>query len=441
MVIWRTRDDDGAGDPEAQNSLSDGEFGDEGAKDLAVRSADSLTFTVSLPAPIHEAPEEEMAVAIHDVALTPDYLTREGPATTTISVSPDTVLTVPGVVDDSPRIPALPESDDVYGRPTRFRGDLSALPDTSSLLTPEQLVDDARKRRTPPEGVLQRLVYEATFHLLNVGDSYRARQRKALEARIAKRFEGGARFVPVLTRKGGVGKTTIAALLGMALADVRDDRIIAIDANPDRGTLAERITKTTLSTIRDVVRRSVSIGSFNDFQTMISRDSTRLDVLASDSEPTVSAALDDYDYNVVADLAGRYYSVAITDCGTGMVHSVMRATLQRADSIVLVSGGSVDEARVASDTLSWLETNGYPELAANAVVALNTATQGTNLVKIEEIEAHFRSRVRDVVRIPYDPALAIGSTMRYDELRPLTREAARDLAALVVDGLPERRDD
>jgi MinD-like ATPase involved in chromosome partitioning or flagellar assembly len=117
----------------------------------------------------------------------------------------------------------------------------------------------------------------------------------------------------------------------------------------------------------------------------------------------------------------------------------MRATLQRADAIVVVSGGSVDEARLASETLTWLESNGYEELVANAVVAINTATQGTNLVKLEEIEAHFQSRVRDLVRIPYDPTLATGSVIRYDELRPLTREAARDLAALVVDGLPEQR--
>jgi len=139
-------------------------------------------------------------------------------------------------------------------------------------------------------------------------------------------------------------------------------------------------------------------------------------------------------------MAARFYSVVITDCGTGIVHSVMRATLQRADGIVVVSGGSVDEARLASETLTWLESNGYAELVKNAVVALNTSTQGTNLVKLEEIEAHFRSRVREIVRVPYDPALATGSTIHFDELRPLTREAARELAALVVDGLPEHRD-
>jgi len=221
---------------------------------------------------------------------------------------------------------------------------------------------------------------------------------------------------------------------------VRDDRVIAIDANPDRGTLAERINKQTRSTVRDVVTRAASVVGFTDFSTLVSRDETRLDILASDTDPMLSEAFDEDDYNVVADLAGRFYSIVLTDCGTGIVHSVMRATLQRADSVVIVSGGSVDEARLASETLTWLEANGYGDLVRNAVVALNTATQGTNLIKLEEIEAHFRSRVREIVRIPYDPQLAAGSVVSYKDLKQLTKDSARELAALVVEGLPVKRD-
>jgi MinD-like ATPase involved in chromosome partitioning or flagellar assembly len=189
-----------------------------------------------------------------------------------------------------------------------------------------------------------------------------------------------------------------------------------------------------------VVTKAASISTFNDFSELVSRDETRLDILASDTDPLLSEAFDEDDYNVVADLTARYYSIALTDCGTGIVHSVMHATLQRADSVVIVSGGSVDEARLASETLTWLEANGYGDLVRNAIVALNTATQGTNLVKLDEIEAHFASRVRAVVKIPYDPQLAAGSVVSYRDLKPLTKNSARELAALVVDGLPARRE-
>jgi len=406
--------------------------------DVAVPT-ESVTFTVALPVQVHETPEDEAALTIHDVAINPEYLATEAPTTTTIQLVAEDVATLPPA-EEEPVIPALPEPDDVYARRGRRLPEVAPAPEPATALTPERLIHTPKRKRKPaPEGLLQRLLYDVTFSLVNVGDSYRVRERKALDARIGKPFEGGTRFVAVLTRKGGVGKTTISTLLGMALADVREDRVIAIDANPDRGTLAERIVKTTRATVRDVVTRAKSLTTFTEFQTLVSRDVTRLDVLASDTDPTVAEAFDEDDYNVVADMAEKFYSLVVTDCGTGMLHSAMKATLQRVDSIVVVCGGSVDESRLASETLTWLESNGYEELVKNAVVALNTATQGTNLVKLEEIEAHFQSRVRDIIRIPYDPALATGSLIRFNEIRPLTRAAARELAAEVVDGLPASR--
>ena len=234
-----------------------------------------------------------------------------------------------------------------------------------------------------------------------------------------------------------MGKTTVTILVGMALAEVRDDRVLGVDANPDRGTLAERVPKSTGATVRDVVKLAAGIRSFTDFGELLSKDKTRLHILASDTDPLLSEAFDEDDYNVVADQAARFYSIVLTDCGTGIVHSVMRPTLHRANGLVVVSGGSVDEARLASETLTWLEANGYKDLVKNAVVALNTATQGTNVVKLDEIENHFASRVRAVVRIPYDPLLAAGSIIDWPRLSPYTREAARELAALVAEGMSE----
>ncbi len=385
--------------------------------DLATKLPESLSIDVKLPAPVRRKPAHEAAVAIAASTVDPGVVDTVSLGTTSIEV----VHTGPVHV----------EADDLttaFGRP-----------ETAEALTEARLITGKRARKAAPEGRWPAFVYAVTLHLVNIGDSRRVRERKELDARIAKKFEGGTRFVPILTRKGGVGKTTITAILGMAMAEVREDQIIAVDANPDRGTLSERVNKQTRATVRDAVTKAAAITSFNDFSELVSRDETRLDVLASDTDPMLSEAFDENDYNVVADLASRFYSVMLTDCGTGIVHSVMRATLQRADEIVIVSGGSIDEARLASETLTWLEANGYGELAKNAVVAINTGTQGTNLVKLEEIEAHFQSRVREIVRIPYDQHLASGSVINFKELAPLTRDAARELAAIVADGLPAVR--
>ena len=372
------------------------------------------------PADFGSDGNSELAVVATDVDISP--------ATSTIQVIADT-----SAQDLQEVVPSEAEETKArYSRRDSLRGEVFDEPEPAAMLTADRLLDASAKFRAAPESGWRRFVFFISLKLINLGDSPKVKARKAMDARIGAVLEGGTKFIPVLTRKGGVGKTTISTLLGMALAQVREDRVIAIDANPDRGTLAERVSKSTRFTVRDVVNRAASIDGFAEFSNMVSRDETRLDVLASDADPMLSEAFNEGDYNVVADMAARYYSLVITDCGTGIVHSVMRPTLQRANTLVIVSGGSVDEARLASETLTWLEANGFGELVRNSVVALNTATQATLLVKLDEIEQHFRTRVRSVVRIPYDPALAAGSVIKFNELNKQTREAARELASEVV---------
>jgi MinD-like ATPase involved in chromosome partitioning or flagellar assembly len=401
--------------------------------DLAAALPPSLTVDLHLPEPIHTTPADEEVVALDAIAVTP----VAGATTQTRSIdvspatAPDEESVAAEVAEESTEVVPLPEAVD------------PPLPAKTVPVTPTRRTRSAKTakpgRKPAPEGAWPEALYAATFHLVNIGDSAHVRARKALDARIARPLDDGPRFVPILSRKGGVGKTTITALLGMALADVRRDRVLAIDANPDRGTLADRVTKQTRSTVRDVVLHAPELAEFDDLSTHVSRDATGLDVAASDSDPLLAEAFDDGGYNVVADVVSPHYGIVVTDSGTGVVHSVMRATLQRADAVVVVSGGSLDEARLASETLTWLEANNYADLVANAVVALNASTQGTDLDKLHDIEDHFRSRVRAVVRIPYDPELAAGSIVRYEALRPFTRDSARQLAALVVDGLPDER--
>lgn len=314
-------------------------------------------------------------------------------------------------------------------------GEIDDTRESPDLLTADRLLDPRQIARPEPEGLWQQLVYSVSRHRINLGDGRRARARKDLDRRIAAPLAGEARFVPVLSRKGGVGKTTVTSLLGMALADARDDRVIAVDANPDRGTLADRVGRANGRTVRDLVRAHDEVEGYGDVSSIVARDTTRLDVLASDSDPRVSEAFSDDDYRRVADVAAHYYSIVLTDTGTGIVHSVMEATLELADSLVIVAGLSVDEARLASETLTWLETNGYADRVRGAVVVLNNARPGTPLVRESELEAHFRSRVRAVIRMPYDSHVAAGSAIAFRDLQPATRQAARELAAAVVEGL------
>ncbi len=343
-----------------------------------------------------------------------------------------------------PAVVPLPEPEPApYTRRESLRGEPSPTPEPAAMLTAERLIDKRKKRRQAPGGLLAAVPLSRSRSTSSTSATrVRVRERKALDARINKQFEGGTRFIPILTRKGGVGKTTITTLLGMALADVRDDRVIAIDANPDRGTLAERVHKQTRSTVRDVVHRASQINGVHRFldARLAGRDPARHPRVRHRPAARAGVRRERLQRRrrpgrpVLLDRAHRLRNRhrALGDAGDS------RSAPTRSS---IVSGGSVDEARLASETLTWLESNGYSDLVRNAVVALNTATHATNLVKLDEIEAHFNSRVRAVVRMPYDPHLAAGSVVNYRDLKPLTLQSARELAALVMDGLPVRRED
>ncbi|WP_104140696.1 MinD/ParA family protein [Arthrobacter sp. ZGTC131] len=324
---------------------------------------------------------------------------------------------------------AAPAPEHVSERRERAEG-----PEPAAALTADRLLN--KTPAAPVEG-WRRWLFQATFGYVNLGDPDGIRIQRAMEHRIAMRLGERTRYVPVLSRKGGVGKTTVTTLLGMVLADLREDRVIAMDANPDRGTLSDRSPGRADFTARQLVKDRFTVNSFAQLSNYTARDGSRLDVLASDTDPMVAHAFDDADYRAVTDILGRYYSIVLTDSGTGMVHSVMKGTLEKADAVVLVSGGSVDEARLASETLSWLEAHGRQDLVAKATVVINMAAGDRTLVNIDEIEQHFLSRVKNVVRIPHDRHLAEGSRIQLSQLRPATRGAAVELAALVMDELQQ----
>ncbi|WP_235940836.1 MinD/ParA family ATP-binding protein [Paramicrobacterium fandaimingii] len=418
--------------------------------------AQASSTPASPPAPAKKAPATKSSAAAAQPKTGPALPAKASAATKSAQTKPKNSAGAPSGAATPSRAPApraaavkpeapeasptpAPEPEQSTPQSMSARRAPNGGAENAEMLTAERLLDDRGSRNRAPDGAVQRALYAASGHLINLGDSKKARARKELTHRIAKPFVGSARFVPVLTRKGGVGKTTVSLLLGMALADARDDRVIAIDANPDRGTLLGRIGGQSDYTVRDVIRRKNDITGYTEFSTLVARDETRLDVLASDSDPAATAAFGDDDYATVATLASRYYSMVLTDSGTGMVHDVMRATIERADSVVIVSGTSIDEARLTSETISWLEANGYAPLAKNAVVVINNRSAARSLVKLDELEAHFASRVRAVVRLPYDPALASGSSIEFGALRGVTQHAARKLAASVVDGIPVQR--
>jgi MinD-like ATPase involved in chromosome partitioning or flagellar assembly len=303
---------------------------------------------------------------------------------------------------------------------------------TADSLTTDLLLHG---RRPPPGVGWRRTVYRASGGLIRVGESAANLRRRDLMNQVRTPVAGGHHRVAVMSLKGGVGKTTTAVGLGAMLASLRGDRVIAVDANPDRGTLSDKVRLETSATIRDLLNERAQVTRYADVRAYTSQASSRLEILASDRDPGVSVAFSADDYRAVARVLEHYYSICITDCGTGLLHSAMSGILELADHIVLVSSPSVDGARSASATLDWLEAHDYADLVRNGVVVLSTIRpRSKSTVDLDRLEQHFAARCRAVVRIPYDSHLEEGAEVELESLGSETADAYLSLAALVGDG-------
>jgi MinD-like ATPase involved in chromosome partitioning or flagellar assembly len=311
-------------------------------------------------------------------------------------------------------------------------GPQCAPPSTSEDLSAAAVL---RPTKPPPSSGWRKWLYLASFKLINVGESPRVAHHNSLTARVNRPLAGSYR-IALLSLKGGVGKTTITATLGGTFASIRGDRVVAVDANPDRGTLSGKVPVETSATVRDLLRDADRIARYSDIRRYTSQGPSRLEVLASDSHPAVSQAFSAEDYTRTLRILERFYSMVLTDCGTGLMHSAMSAILAKADVLVVVASGSVDGARSAAATLDWLDAHGHNEMVRNSIAVINAVRPPSGKVDMQKIVGHFSGRCRAVELVPFDPHLETGAEISLEELNRETREALIELAGMVADGFP-----
>ena len=274
--------------------------------------------------------------------------------------------------------------------------------------------------------------------MVNPGESVADAARRELIARVNQPLHGCYK-IAMLTLKGGVGKTTTTTALGSTFSSLRGDRVVAVDANPDRG-LSEKIPLETTATVRHLLRDAGRIRRYSDVRAYTSQGPSRLEVLASEQDPAVSEAFSEADYRRAVALLEHFYNVVLTDCGTGLMHSAMKGVLDVADALLVVSSASIDGARSASATLDWLDAHGYRELVARSVTVINYVRPSAGHVDLDRIAGHFSGRCRAVCRLPFDAHLEQGAEIELERLSARTRtamlELMLELAAAVADDFP-----
>lgn len=253
------------------------------------------------------------------------------------------------------------------------------------------------------------------------------RMREALLSRgerVEAELEATLRGLPGVTRpntvalispKGGVGKTTATFIVGDLLATHLSLRVIAVDANPDFGTLGRlaRSERRSTRSLADLLNDADRLRTAAELNAYVSRQPSGLHVLSAPTDAELTASLGPDRYGELVAFLSCFYEVVLLDLGTGVAGPLARFAVERADQVVLVTTPEWVTSSVVLDALAHVKHD-------RTTVALNKSIlRGAD---VSVVEQRFRDeQLHRSVTIPLDPQLASMLDCGRYALGPLAR--------------------
>lgn len=284
--------------------------------------------------------------------------------------------------------------------------------------------------RRVPSGGWRGAVYGLSGKTINLGVSSTERMverwRRTIDTPVR------THTIATMNVKGGSGKTTTTVALGTIYALHRRDTCIAIDANPDRGNLAQRIGQEHLLTVRDLLENLQDITGAAALRRFTNQATSRFEVIASDRDPVKARAFTPDEYRVVMQMLRAFRQVILTDTGIDLTNRVVDAVLAETETLVIAASTAQDVATLAWETLNSVEQRGFEHLVKGAVVSIVKESHGDQ-VPIDELRQAFEDRCRTVVVIPHEKSLVGGGLFDWYGLSPRAKRAYLELAAKVAE--------
>jgi MinD-like ATPase involved in chromosome partitioning or flagellar assembly len=240
--------------------------------------------------------------------------------------------------------------------------------------------------------------------------------------------------IAIVSPKGGVGKTTIAILLGELLCALRPDEVLALDADSDYGSLG-RVAPSRVQTTPTEPRDSGIFDALAEGAVTFAELDRTLWALGGGlrvvppPEPAAMARADRGMYSRVIGNLQRLAGVLVIDCGTGLGQPGTQAAILACDQLVLVTDATGATASLVVEAGRLLERAGRPiTIVCNR---LRRGKQGSD--DLLRLDALF-PRARGLVGIPDDPDAerALRGELELAQIgRPL-RQAGVELAAALA---------
>ncbi|MGH2820843.1 MAG: AAA family ATPase, partial [Actinomycetota bacterium] len=240
--------------------------------------------------------------------------------------------------------------------------------------------------------------------------------------------------IAVVSPKGGVGKTTTTALMGTLLALLRRDRIVAVDTNPDYGSLGRVLAPRQKVFVDDLLDRLDQPGlTLTELDSQLGRAAHGLMVLPAPTDPLRMEKLDEAAYTKVVARLKEFVGVVLLDCGTGLQEPAARAAIKAADQLVLVTDAEPAAASLVAEAAMTLVRTGRPlNLVVNKMPA-----HGSHL-DLERL-GQYVPQAQSLVVVPHEPeAAGLLTTSRFTwrDAPDSWQRACRELAVCLISDWP-----
>jgi MinD-like ATPase involved in chromosome partitioning or flagellar assembly len=236
------------------------------------------------------------------------------------------------------------------------------------------------------------------------------------------------RRIAVLSGRGGAGKTTLAALVATALAAARPDRVLAVDAAPELGSLALVAGAASPRPVAGFGRAAPQPQAFEDADPHLGRTDSGLWLLTGPTSADPAPRLDLPAYRATVAALSRFFAVLVTDCGPDPASRLNLGVLEDAHALALVAPATVDGLLSTHQAIARLRQTSA-SLLPRTVVVLSSQSPHTEAVDLKRGTRTLASQGVRVARLPYDRHLAAGARLRPQLLGERTTTTVIGLAA------------
>ena len=222
---------------------------------------------------------------------------------------------------------------------------------------------------------------------------------------VALQSASAGNIIAVFSPKGGVGTTTVAANLAVALQNT-ETPVVLVDANLQFGDVAVFFNERSRNSVVDLTSRADELDPGIFEEVMVHHNASGVDILAAPSHPEDAEMVRGEQFAKVLSYLKRLYTYVIVDTASAL-SDVTLETIESSDAFVLLTTQGIPAINNLRIMLGLLEALGVDK---KRIMLVMSRYEKRIAITPERVGENLNQEV--VVVIPEDPRIVVPSVNR-----------------------------